>query len=322
MTKQKSFYQFDNDMGFWGVPNLSQDFVSELNSNPIRISNNQYGIRAVGEFDKSENNNIVVIGGSHSWGAGIETEQRYSEILSKRIDRQVINMGQASLGIDQICIAVMKKIQDFNPKILVIEQYPWAVLRIGNNYVNGYIKPSFSLDGKGNVKLKKVPSIAKYKVIRQVMGGYRSYKKELNEHQSGINLSDGYNPMTDPVFLAWKLSHYVYMYELLEKIIIIIKDHCQKNNIKLLFVLGTLHQQFKEIEQSQKSSLIDYELPKKKLQAILNKLSVEHIDTTNSMLSSHTQDDPVVFHDGHINTKGHRIFANMIEDTLKDKKWI
>lgn len=320
MSKQKSFYQFDKDTGFWGVPNLSQDYVSELNRVPVQISNNQYGIRDSGRYNDNLTDNIVTIGGSHSWGAGIDTEQRYSEILAGRLSRQVINMAQASLGIDQICIAIMKKTQQFNPKIIVIEQYPWAVLRINNNYVNGYIKPSFSLDSNDNLELTKVPFLAKYKAIRQVIGEYRSYKKQLSEYQSGIDLSV-YDPMLDPVFLSWKSAHYSHMYQLLEKIIIIIKDYCQSNNIKLLFALGTLHQQFKEGGQ-QKSLLIDYDLPRDKLKTILEKLNIDYIDTKDAMLSSHTQDDPVVFHDGHINAKGHRIFADLIEGILKEKKWV
>ena len=40
------------------------------------------------------------------------------------------------------------------------------------------------------------------------------------------------------------------------------------------------------------------------------------------MLSSHTQDDPVIFYDGHINAKGHRIFADLVEGILKEKKWV
>ena len=320
MTKQKSFYQFDKDTGFWGVPNLSQDYVSELNTTPIQISNNQYGIRDSGGYNNKLTNNIVIIGGSHSWGAGITTEQRYSEILAGRLSRQVINMAQASLGIDQICIAIMKKTQKFNPKIIVIEQYPWAVLRISNNYVNGYIKPSFSLDSNDDLELSKVPFLAKYKAIRQAIGEYRSYKKQLSEYQSGIDLSV-YDPRLDPIFLSWKSAHYSHMYKLLEKIIIIIKDYCQSNNIKLIFALGTLHQQFKEGGE-QKTLLIDYDLPRDKLQIILDKLNIDYIDTKDVMLSNHTQNDPVVFRDGHINAKGHRIFADLIEGILKEKKWV
>jgi len=320
MSKQKSLYQFDKDIGFWGAPNLSQDYVSDLNSTPIQLSNNKYGIRDSVEYNDKLTNNIVIIGGSHSWGAGVEAEQRYSDILAERLSRQVINMAQCSLGIDQICVAIMKKTQQLNPKIIVIEQYPWSVLRIGNNYVNGYIKPSFSLDSNDNLELTKVPFLAKYKAIRQAIGEYRSYKKQLSEYQSGIDLSV-YDPMLDPIFLSWKSAHYSYMYKLLEKIIIVIKDYCQSNDIKLLFALGTLHQQFKEGGQK-KSLLIDYDLPRNKLQTILNKLNIDCIDTKDVMLSSHTQDDPVAFYDGHINAKGHRIFADLIEGFFKEKKWV
>jgi hypothetical protein len=320
MSKQKSFYQFEKDTGFWGVPNFSQDYVSDLNIEPVHISNNKYGFRDSDEYNDKLRNNIVIIGGSHSWGAGIANEQRYSDILAGRLRRQVINMAQCSLGIDQICIAILKKTQQFNPKIIVIEQYPWSVLRICNNNVNGYIKPYFSLDSNDNLELSKVPFFAKYKAIRQAIGQYRSYKKQLSEYQSGIDLSI-YDPMLDPIFLSWKSAHYSYMYKLLEKIIIVIKDYCQSNNIKLLFALGTLDQQFKDGGEK-KSLLIDYDYPRDKLQTILNRLNIDYIDTKDVMLSSHTQEDPVIFYDGHINAKGHRIFADLVEGFLKEKKWV
>ena len=56
MLKQKSFYQFDKDIGFWGVPNLSQDYVSELNSKPMKIFNNKFGIRDSGEYNEKLTN--------------------------------------------------------------------------------------------------------------------------------------------------------------------------------------------------------------------------------------------------------------------------
>ena len=40
------------------------------------------------------------------------------------------------------------------------------------------------------------------------------------------------------------------------------------------------------------------------------------------MLEQHSIDDPVIFEDGHINIKGHKIFANLIEGKLKQKKWL
>ena len=322
MVKHKSFYKFDKDIGFWGAPNLSQNYTSELNDNPTLVTNDKHGIRTNNTYNYQYHDSIITIGGSHSWGAGVITEQRYSEILANKLNRQIINMGQASLGIDQICVAIMKKTKLYNPKIIIVEQYPWAVLRITNNYVNGYIKPYFSLNSNHKIQFKKVPKIAKYSLIRKIIGNYRSYKKQLNEYQSGIDLETTYDPMLDPIFLSWKYSHYAYLYQLLEKILVIIKDYCQENNIKLLFTLGVLYQQFKSLNYPNKSKLINYNAPKKQLRHILEKLNIDYIDTTDTMISQHSTDDPVIFHDGHINAKGHQILANLIEGKLNSKQWV
>ena len=322
MKNNKTPYQFDKDIGFWGIPYFSQGLTSVMDGEQIMVKNDQYGCRSISPFKTDHKDTIVTIGGSHSWGAGIETDQRYSEVLEQNIGKCVVNIGQASLGMDQICIAIMRKSEKYKPKIIIVEQYPWAVLRVTQNYVGDYIKPFFYLDSNKKIQLKKVPWFAKYRFIRVIIRNYRLYKKQLSEFQSGIDLSLSYDPMLDPMFLSWKTNHYLYLYELLEKILVIIRDYCRKNDIKLLFTLGTTHQQFVEIDYDNKSSLIDYSLPRKKLINILDSLAIDYLDTTDSMLKEHSLSDPVIFEDGHINIKGHKILAELIQQRLQDNKWL
>ena len=315
----KSLYVFDKYTGFWGMPNIERFVQTDLRDEPIKVSHNSDGNRDDEIINIDSRGSIVVIGGSHSWGGGLDKNQRYSDLLASRIDRQVINMGHASLGIDQACIAIMKKTSKYNPKIIVLEQYPWAVIRILNGYVNGYIKPLFSIDDTGNLKLKKVPRIMSFPFARKVLGSYYAFKKELQEYRSGIDLQSNYDPLTDPIFLYWKINHYDYLYTLLEKILVVIRDYCRQHNIYLLLALGAIHQQF--IGRNN-SKLIDYELPRKKLAEILEKLEINYIDMTDEMMKNHTDEAPVIFHDGHINAKGNDVFANVIESELKLRGWV
>jgi len=315
----KSMYTFDSDTGFWGMPNIKRSVQTDLRDEPIDVEHNSDGNRNDEVAGIDSKGSIVVIGGSHSWGGGLDKEQRYSELLASKLNRQVINMGHASLGIDQACIAIMKKTSKYNPRVIVLEQYPWAVIRILSGYVNGYVKPLFSIDETGNLKLNKVPRIMKFPLARRFLGSYYSFKKELQEFRSGIDLQNSYDPLTDPIFLYWKINHYDYLYELLEKILIVIRDYCRQENIHLLLALGAIHQQF---IGARNSALIDYDLPRIRLKNILDKLEINYVDMSGEMIKNHTETNPVIFHDGHINAKGNDIFAEVLINEIKSKGWV
>ena len=315
----QAFYKLDPDTGFWGAPNVKRYVQTEMKTDPMYVSHNSDGNRGEEITHVDPKGTIVTIGGSHSWGAGVEVDERYSELLSERTGKQVINMGHASLGIDQVCIAIMKKTQKYNPRVIVVEQYPWAVIRILNGYVNGYVKPVFSLDKEGQLKLKKVPTIVKFSLGRKLIGSYYSYKKELQEFVSGIDLQNDYDPLADPVFLYWKINHYDYLYKLLKKIIVVMRDYCRQQNINLIFSLGAIHQQF--IGHT-RSDLIDYDLPRNRLIEILDELGVPYVDMTKVLLAANNENDPVIFHDGHINAKGHDVFSRKLQKELESRCWI
>ena len=97
------------------------------------------------------------------------------------------------------------------------------------------------------------------------------------------------------------------------------RDYCRKQNIHLVFALGAIHQQF---IGSNKSDLVDYELPKKRLIHILNDLSIPYVDVSEALLDANNENDPVIFHDGHINEKGHDIFSQVLQKELEDRCWI
>ncbi|MEK7098190.1 MAG: hypothetical protein AAB906_05065, partial [Patescibacteria group bacterium] len=168
-------------------------------------------------------------------------------------------------------------------------------------------------------KFKKIPGIARPRLFRKLIGSFYAYKKELREFREGIDLQDGYDPLADPMFLYWKVRYYDYLYLLLEKIILVIRDHCQQNGIHLLFSLGAIRQQF---SGPSKSKLVDYDLPRERLRKILDKFGIVYVDMTEAMLKEHSQSDPVIFDDGHINPKGHGVFASVIEKDLRSRGWL
>ena len=315
-----TFYQFDSKMGFWGVPNMERQVGFEQRRNVmVTVRHNEHGNRDHAFTPNTSVRPIMCLGGSHTWGGGVEQDLRYTDRLQERLGRRVLNLGHCSLGLDQVCLALMEGADYYKPSVVVVEQYPWAVHRILNSYVIGYVRPHFVLDAKGELKLNKVPPLARYAPFRRLIGAYYAYRKELTEFKGGIDLKDGYDPQNDPIFLYWKTGHYDHMYKLLEKILVVMRDFCRQKGIKLLFAVGAIQQQF---GPKSKSALVDYELPRHRLEALLDRNRIPYVDMTERMLREHTPEDPVIFTEGHINAKGHDVFAQGVESELKRLGWV
>lgn len=314
------FYHFDAQMGFWGIPNIEREVrFGQRPETPVLVRHNADGNRDADGMVALGEKTIVCFGGSHTWGGGVEQELRYTERLAGRAHRRVINFGHCSLGLDQVCLAILQKTAKYHPEIIIVEQYPWAVHRVLNNYVNGYVRPHFYLDSQSILKLRKVSRFARYGLFRRVIGSYFSFRKELQEFRAGIDLKSGYDPLADPIFLHWKTRHYDSMYALIDKILCVMRDHCRQNGIKLLFGLGAIQQQFGPKSRSQ---LVDYDLPRKRLIELLEKNMIPHVDMTEPMLAAHSKESPVIFADGHINAKGHDVFARVLYEDLLTRGWV
>lgn len=315
-----TFYQFDPQLGFWGIPNLQHYITYDVQPDkPILASHNSDGNRDAEVEMRPGEKSIVCFGGSHTWGVGVDQGFRYTEYLAEKTGRKVINLGHCSLGLDQICLAVMQKSAKYNPDIIVIEQYPWAVHRVLSPYVNGFVRPYFSLDSKLELRLHKISQYSKYKIFRRCIGSYHAFRKEFQEFKAGIDLGSGYDPRTDPIFLHWKTRHYDYMYALIDKILGVIRDNCRQRGIKLLFGLGAIQQQF---GLKSPSKLVDYDLPRNRFIELLEKNKIAYVDMTEPMLAEHSEKAPVIFFDGHINQAGHELFARVLLEDMKQRTWI
>ncbi len=316
LDRDTIFYQFDQSLGFWGIPSVERLVVyGGEQSVQYNVRHNEYGVRDISYRDKNFKNPIIALGGSNTWGSAVEESVRFTNVLQRAIRKPVLNFGHNSFGLDQVALTLLTKTEEFHPSVVLVEQYPWALHRVLSHFVNGYAKPYFSLRDDGSLKFYKVPKLARLKLYRKILGSYRVYKKQLMEFQSGIDLATAYDPLTDPIFLLWKTGHYEYMYQLVEKILIIIRDYCRTRNIQLLFLVLPIAQQF---GAKSGTSLIDYGLPERKFVSLLKTLEIPHMQFPE-LLKTHTKNHPVVQFDGHLNTRGHALVAHRIEELFKKK---
>jgi len=318
--EQEPIYQYDEATGFWGKPNIEREIIFNPSIDRLSwIKNNEYGNRDKPINKSSNSKNFICCGGSHTWGAYVDQDQRYSDLLTEWTSRRFFNIGHPSVGLDQICLAIMHKISDFNPDGILIEQYPWSFHRILNTYINGYLKPYFYLSSDGELKMNSLKFLARYKIYRKIVGEYRLYKKEFTEIKSGIDIKDSYDPAYDPVFLMWKASYYDYTYELFGRIALKIKEYCESKDLKLLFFLTAHLQQF---FPNSGSEIVDYDLPTKKLVKVFEKYEIPYINMSQDLLCEQRNNNKVIVSDGHLNENGHKKVAEVLLEELKKREWL
>jgi lysophospholipase L1-like esterase len=314
-----SIYKYDSLTGFWGAENIKKEIRFTEGSDIVAtVSHNQYGNRDKKVDVNSSEKKFLCYGGSHTWGAYVEQDERYTDVLSKLTNHHFLNIGHASFGFDQIALAIEQRSDMYKPEGILIEQYPWAFHRVLNSYVNGYLKPYFYLRQDGELQYVPLPSLARFKMYRNIVGEYRSYKKEFQEMRGNVSIKEGYDPTLDPVFILWKSSYYEYAYELFGKIAERVKNYCDQKGIKLLIFLTAHSQHF--IPQSA-SELVDYDLPSKKLMAVLDKYSVPYINLAKDLVAEQAHGRTVIFPDGHLNQHGHIKVAERLVPELKKRGW-
>jgi len=320
ITGSLPMYRFDPLTGFWGIPYAERNIAFEGDKGPvIRICHNSQGNRDK-EFSYSEGKrSFLCLGGSHTWGAFVRDEERYSDILCNKTGLNFMNLGHPSLGLDQLCLTLTERSSQYRPEGVVVEQYPWAFHRVLSSFVNGYLKPHFYIDTSGELQVHRVSPLAKYKVYRQAVGSYRSFKKELSEFKSDIDIKSKYDPLTDPVFLLWKQKYYEYGYELFGRIAKRMNEYCVRGNIKFLIFLTAHQQQF--LGQS-RSDLIDYHAPLKRLRAVLLRYEVPFVELAPVLMAEQSAGNQVIVPDGHLNANGHAVVAREISSELVKRKWI
>ena len=139
-----TFYQFDRDTGFWGIPDISHEIVYDVAPDtPVRATHNSDGNRDTEFAFRPGEKNVIFLGGSHTWGLAVEQGARYTDLLGQEANCNALNMAHPSLGLDQNALALFRKTPKFKPDIVVIEQYPWALHRVLSTSVNGFCAPFF-----------------------------------------------------------------------------------------------------------------------------------------------------------------------------------
>jgi len=112
--------QYHPLLGYAGVPNLETWFI--LPDFKHRIVNNSRGFRDKERmYEKGARKRIVALGDSTAWGWGVEAEERFSDIVEKRLKGwEVINLAQAGYSTDQELLVLETEGLKYRPDIVIL----------------------------------------------------------------------------------------------------------------------------------------------------------------------------------------------------------
>ncbi|MCX6356710.1 MAG: SGNH/GDSL hydrolase family protein [Candidatus Aureabacteria bacterium] len=150
--------QYHPILGYAGVPNLETWFI--LPDFKHKIVNNSRGFRDRDRsYDKGDRKRIIVLGDSTAWGWGVEAEERFSDIMEKRLPGwEVINLAQAGYSTDQELLVLETEGVKYRPDIVILLFDRNDVVE-GNNarIIDGIQPKPFFVDEGSALVLKNTP---------------------------------------------------------------------------------------------------------------------------------------------------------------------
>jgi lysophospholipase L1-like esterase len=151
------FWKYDPLLGWVHEPGQEGIFETPQFRTTVRINEN--GLRDRSHAYKRQNDveRILVLGDSFAWGYGVEESERFSQLLEKSMDVEVINAGVSGYSTDQELLWYRKDGIKYETDLVVLEL---AGNDVGDNdkqlVSTIYYKPKFELED-GQLVLKGSP---------------------------------------------------------------------------------------------------------------------------------------------------------------------
>lgn len=116
-TEQSLSYQYDPELGWAPVPHSSALIT---NARTFHAHNNSLGLRDI-EFVRDSRPTMLFIGDSFVWGLDAEADERFTDLLRRRIpDYNIVNAGVSGYGNDQEYLLLQRLWPKIEPKVVVL----------------------------------------------------------------------------------------------------------------------------------------------------------------------------------------------------------
>jgi len=204
------FWKYDSLLGWVHQPGQEGIFETPQFRTVVRINEN--GLRDRGHSYERQNDieRILVLGDSFAWGYGVEESERFSQLLEKSLDVEVINAGVSGYSTDQellwyrnegikyetdlvILVIAGNDVGDNDRQLVNTIYYkPKFVLEEGHLVAKGYPVPKTSPQGRFIYSLSQRSALAYFLVQRYFdsLSFYREIKvnsDHANSPESDVN---------------------------------------------------------------------------------------------------------------------------------------
>jgi hypothetical protein len=149
-------YQYDAELGWAPIPNSTSTVT---NARTIHARHNSLGLRDQ-EFVADGRPTIMFLGDSLVWGLDAEADERFSEILKRRLpDYRIVPAGVSGYGTDQEYLLLKRLWPTLKPVVVVLmfctqnDREDNAT----NIRYEGYHKPYFTISPDGELRREGQP---------------------------------------------------------------------------------------------------------------------------------------------------------------------
>jgi lysophospholipase L1-like esterase len=209
------FWKYDSLLGWAHEPGQEGIFESPQFRTVVRINQNGLRDRQHSYERQNDTERILVLGDSFAWGYGVEESERFSQLLEKSLDAEVINAGVSGYSTDQellwyenegikyetdlvVLVLTGNDVGD-NERQLVNTIYykPKFVIDEGRLVLTGYPVPQTSLQGKFVYSLSQRSALAYFLVQRYFDLRSLYSRQKVNSDHANLTVS-GTNAERNP----------------------------------------------------------------------------------------------------------------------------
>ena len=150
-TSERSLaYRYDAELGWAPIPHSSATVTT---ARTIHAQHNSFGLRDV-EFILDSQPTILFLGDSLVWGVDAEANERFTDLIRKRVSNyKIVNAGVSGFGTDQEYLFLKRLWTKIQPAVVVLI-FCTANDRIDNQTnvrYDGYQKPYFVAASDGSL---------------------------------------------------------------------------------------------------------------------------------------------------------------------------
>jgi hypothetical protein len=149
-------YRYDAELGWFPVPNSSSVVT---NARTFHAQHNSLGLRDI-EFTPDARPTIMFLGDSFVWGLDAEADERFSDLLRKRISsHNIIAAGVSGFGTDQEYLMLQRLWPKIRPAVVVLIFCTQNDRQDNSSNIRyeGYQKPYFDTAADGSLVLRGQP---------------------------------------------------------------------------------------------------------------------------------------------------------------------